>query len=121
MIAMIRRLIARYRLWRDPPYKGDVFYGDPFGFIIGSGVEQRLHRMYDPTGNTRLWEPIPSDGTYRLTIEMDSMPYYRCTSEVLCTDVNDSSKKMWLKRVQPRRILKENLHHMILEGIIKKN
>jgi hypothetical protein len=117
---MIRRLIAKYKLWRDSPYKGDIFYGDPFDFVIGSAVEQRLHGMYERTGNTRLWEYIPSDGTYRLTIEMDSMPYYRCTSEVLCTNVNDPAEKKWLKRVQPRRIPKDKFHEMILDGRLKK-
>ena len=117
---MIDRLIRRFKLWRNPPYKGDVYYGDPFDFIIGSPIEQRLHKMFDQSGNTRLWYPIPSDSTVRLTIEADSMPYYRCTCEVLVTSVSDKNKHEWLKRVQPRRILKDRFHEMILDGRLKK-
>lgn len=116
---MIKRLIRKIKLHFDPPFKRDCYYTDPFGFIIGNALEQILHGMRTTNGDV-LWEPVPSDRCYRLTIEMDSMPYYRCTSEVLVTSVSNPSEKKWIKRVQPKRILKEKFHEMILDGRLER-
>lgn len=116
----IEKLVRKIKLYFDPPYERDCYYGDPFEFIIGKPLERVLHKMTTNTGDT-LWETVPSDRCYRLTIESCSMPsYYRCTSEVLATSVNDPSDKKWLKRSQPRRILKEVFHQMIIDGRIER-
>src|SRR5579859_4336577 len=111
---MFKRLIARVKLKIDPPRTGDVFLGDPFEFIMGSVIEHVLHGTRSIYGFAA-WHPIPSKECYRLTVESDSMPYYRCTAEVLCTSA-DGDSKAWKKRSQPRRILKHVFHDMIVEG-----
>ncbi len=112
--------IRRFRLNRIKVDEGDVYYGDPFDWIIGSHVEQAMCRMRDPSGYNRLWDPIPSFGTVRLTVDSDSMPYYRCTMEVLASKVNDPQTMDWLRRADPKRISKDKFKEMILEGKLKK-
>jgi hypothetical protein len=115
---MIRKLIARIKLRFDPPQIGDVYYGDPFAFMIPTMLEAARHGLTDLSG-TRLWTIVPSDGCYRLTIESDGMPYYRCTAEVLCKST-DGDKTEWRKRSQPCRIMKQAFHAMILDKEIAK-
>lgn len=115
---MIRRLIRRIKVSFDPPKVGDTYYGDPFDFICGSPLEHALHRTRK-IGGEPIWNVIVSDGCYRLTVESTSMPYYRCTSEVLCEHAQSGSKE-WQVRVQPRRISKENFKQMIIDGRIKR-
>jgi hypothetical protein len=115
---MLKKLLTRIKLKIDPPRPGDVFFGDPFEFIFGSLIEYSLHGTRNLYGMV-VWHPIPSNGCYRLTVESDSMPYYRCTSEVLCTSY-DGDERAWKKRSQPRRISKHVFHDMIVEGRLKK-
>lgn len=115
---MIRKLIKRIKLYLDPPKTGDVYYGDTFDFIVGNSIEYVLHGMRDREGDV-LWCTIPGRAAYRLTIELDVMPYYRCTSEVLAYSKDGSSKK-WLTRSQPRRICKKKFVTMIVEGRLEK-
>lgn len=117
---MIKELARKIELYFYPPYPGDVYYGDPFEFVIGKPMEQVLHKMRSVGGHEAFWEAVPSEHCVRLTIESDSMPYYRCTSEILATNVANQSEKKWLRRVQPRRILKEVFHQMIIDGRIEK-
>lgn len=119
---MIHKLAIKLKLFFSPPQDGDVYYGDPFDFIVGSSIEQLMHKMRDKSGYSPLWHMVPSETAVRLTIESAAMPtYYRCTSEVLVTSASDSSKMTWLKRVQPRRISKQVFHDMIAEGRLKKS
>lgn len=115
---MIRSLVSRVKYFLNPPKKGDVYYGDPFDFIIGKLLEQCLHGMRTVSGDAS-WNPVPSDGTVKLTITLDCMPYYVCKSEVLGENVNDHSKK-WLERSQPRRICKKAFKQMILDERLEK-
>jgi hypothetical protein len=115
---MIRQFLMKWKLKLYPPLLGEIYYGDPFDFILGNLVEHCLHGTKTAYG-TPAWEPIISDGCYRLTIESDAMPYYRCTAEVLCVSA-DGDTKAWKKRSQPRRIAKERFHDMIMDGRLKK-
>jgi hypothetical protein len=115
---MIRRLIRRIKIPFDPPKVGDIYYGDPFDFICGSPFEHVLHRTKSIYGDP-IWNVVASDGCYRLTIESESMPYYRCKAEVLCENVHGYGKE-WLERVQPRRISKDRFREMIIDGRIKR-
>jgi len=117
---MISRLIAKIGLYFSPPQKGDVYYGNPFDFIIGNKMEQNMHGLRNISGDP-LWHVTPSNQCYRLTIKSRSMPfYYICRSEVLATDWGNPSRKEWLKRAEPRRIPKEKFHELILNGSLEK-
>lgn len=116
---MIRKLIRKIKLYFNPPMPGDVYYGDPFDFIVGSTIEHILHKMKNKEGDS-LYDVIPSDFTYRLTIESDSTPYYKCKAEVLAQNCSDN-KKEWLTRVQPRRIWKNVFERMIVDGRLEKD
>lgn len=115
----INNFIRKVKLYFDPPSRGDRFYGDPLNFVVCSTIEQALHGTRTIRGDAQ-WSVVPSEHCYRLTVESDSMPYYRCTSEVLASNLNNLSEKRWLKRVQPRRILKEKFHEMIIDGSIER-
>lgn len=115
---MIRRLIKKIKLRFYPPKSGDVYVGDPFFFFIGKNVEYILHGMRNKYGDP-LWCTFPGSTTYRMTIESDAMPYYRCTSEVLAY-AKDGSTKRWMKRSQPRRIKKNTFINLILDGKLEK-
>lgn len=115
---MILRLINRIKFHLNPPKKGDVYFGDPFDFVCGKLIEHVMHRTKSISGET-IWQVIVSDGAYKLTIESDAMPYYRCKAEVLCENVAGYGKE-WLERVQPRRISKEVFKQMIIDGRIKR-
>lgn len=115
---MIKKFLTKLKLKIYPPKTGEVYYGDPFEFIMGNLIEHCLHGTKSNYG-TPIWEPIPSNLCYRLTIESDAMPYYRCTGEVLCRDAY-GDKTEWRKRSQPRRIGKSVFHGMIVDGRLKK-
>lgn len=109
-----RKLILRF----NPPKTGDVYYSDPLLCGASGYLERIMHGMKDKSG-ANIWQVIPSKDAYRFTIESDSMPYYRCTGEVLATN-SDFSQTKWLVRSQPRRIMKSKFIDMILDGQIKK-
>jgi len=113
------RWVKKALLLIKPPKKGDVYYGDAFEFVTARPVEKILHGMKDKHGDT-LWIESMGHGTYKITIESSSMPYYICKAEVLV-----QSKKgydfTWLTRVQPRRIVKGVLTDMIADGRIDKD
>lgn len=117
---MIRRLINRIKLALNPPKAGDVYYGDPFDFVLGKLLERVLHDMVNIHGDI-LWEIIPSDDCIRLTVDSASMPYYICASEALCRRVKGEGNNIeWRKRSLQRRLLKEEFHKMIIDGRLKK-
>lgn len=113
---MIRRLIARIKLRFEPPKVGDVYYGDPFDFLVGRPIERVLHGLNNKCGD-HVWEPLFSEGCYRLKITSDSMPYYICQVEVLAH--KNFEEKAWKKRSQPRRFDKKSFCEMIVNGSIK--
>jgi hypothetical protein len=116
---MLKLWFRKLQLMFNPPRTGDVFYGDPFEFIIGRVTEHVLHGTRSIYGYAA-WNPSPADQCYRLTVESDAMPYYRCTGEALCVSA-DGEEKAWKKRSQPRRIYKNVFHDMIAEGRLKKH
>lgn len=115
----IDKLALKIKLYFYPPKVGDVYYGDPLDFILGSEMEKFMHGMKDQFGHS-LWNTVPSKLCYKLTIETDYLSYYRCTSEVLTSNAYDVCEKKWLRRSQPRRIFKKALHKMIIDGKIEK-
>jgi hypothetical protein len=116
---MIGSLLRQVKLYLNPPKKGDVYLGDPLRFVIAKPMEYILHGLKDKTGKT-LWEPLPSEDCYKITIENDSMPdYYICQSEVLCLS-EAMSVMQWHKRTQPKRIGKELFNSMIINGTLGK-
>jgi hypothetical protein len=99
---MFRRLYLKLCLWLNPPKTGDVFYGDPAWFFLYKPVEYVLHGLKDSYGN-KMYNPVPSKGCVRFTIEHCGNLNYILGSEVLCRDkVGNSS--VWMKRTQPRRM-----------------
>jgi len=123
---MIRKLFNRIKVFVNPPKTGGVYYGNPTRFVTAKPVEYVLHGLKDRHGKTIL-EPIPSNYGYRITIESDAMPtYYRCTAEVLCKSVDplyitDNNMGQWMKRSQPRKILKSLFKDLLKSGILVKN
>lgn len=115
MMRWFRKLKLKFL---NPPKEGDAYYSDSLFYVIANNIEKVMHGMRDKHGDA-IWQVIPGDDTYRLTIESTMMPYYRCKAEVLATNV-DFSQKKWLSRSQPRRISKEKFLDMILDGEIKK-
>lgn len=113
---MLTRISRTFSLYFNPPKVGDVFYGDPVWFIISRPIELVLHGLKDKFG-TNLYDPIPSQGCFRFTVESTAMPYYRMTSEVLCKH-KFTEKPIWMKRSQPRRIPKEMFRELFLMGLI---
>lgn len=116
---MIKKLWMRLNLHFFPPKVGDVYFGDAFMFMIpGYNIEKILHRTLSITGET-IWEPILGEGDYKLTIESDSMPYYKCKGELLATFVQTGAKD-WVERRTKRRINKKQFIEMILSGELRK-
>lgn len=112
----MRAWLLRLRLRLNPPKVGDTYLDDAMYNVIGRPVEKVLHGMKAINGDM-LYEPMVGEGSYKLTIDSDSMPYYICSAQVL---VKDSFGFKWLKRSQPRRILKKNFIDMIIDGRITK-
>lgn len=117
---MIRRLFLRLSLYFSPPKVGDVYLGDSFMFMAPHIiVEKILHKCIDKTGES-VWEPVYGEGAYKLWIESDTMPYYRCKGELLATYRTDGSKH-WIERRTKRRLDKKVFIQMILDGELKKH
>lgn len=113
------RWLQKLKLYLNPPKEGDVYVGNPIFFVVNRPIEKILHGMKDKYGMS-MWEVVPSDDAYKLTIESGSMPtYYKCKSEILVIDMSFSYKK-WLVRTQSRRIGKSMFIDMILNGLIQK-
>lgn len=112
----MRTWLLRLRLRLNPPKVGDTYLDDAMYNVIGRPLEKVLHGMKAINGDS-LCEPMVGEGSYKLTIESDHMPYYICTAKIL---VKDNSGFKWLKRSQPRRILKKNFIEMIVNGRITK-
>lgn len=116
---MIRKIIHRIKLHFNPPRPGDVYYADSFLFMVpGLTMEKILHRTSSVSGDA-LWEPIFGPDAYRLTIESDTMPYYKCKGELLAQNAAGYGKE-WLPRQTHRRYWKKDFIQMILDGEIKK-
>ncbi len=115
---MIRKLIQRFLLWRNPPKTDDVYWTDSFTYLAGRPMEHVLHGLRDKNGNARA-EPVHGPCTYRMTIRSDSMSYYVVQCEVLAAN-RSTHEKLWAFRVQPRRIDKKIFVQMILDKEIKK-
>ena len=113
---MIRRLVLKISLFLRPLKKGDILYGDPVWWIIPRPIEMVLHDLKDRFG-TNLYDPIPSEGCYKLTIEKDLDSYYVLDSEVLC-NTKFSGIGFWKKRSQPRRMARLQLEEYILNGLL---
>lgn len=110
---MIRYLIERWKLFRNPPKKGDTFFGDSLGFFLSRGTVERVLHGTISTNGEHAWEPIIGVGAYKLTIEADSMPYYQIKGELLAQSI-DGSRKEWIERNQPLRIDKKAFKRLIL-------
>lgn len=113
---MIRRLIERVKLYRNPPKAGDVFWTDSFDFLAGRVLEHIFHglRRY---GGEPLYEPIHGEKTYRMEIISSSMPYYVIRCDVLAQHVNDK-RKDWFRRSRDRRVPKDAFNQMVIDGSI---
>lgn len=123
---MLKRLFKRIELLIRPPREGDVYYADPTMFVLAKRVEYILHNLVDKYGAT-LYEPVPSDYCYRLTVSSCSMlpKCYVLDSEVFCrgTDymvVLSNNIGEWKKRSQPKKIGKELFEHLIIMGILRR-
>lgn len=114
---MIRGLLTKLKLRICPPMKGDTFIGDSFEFMAGNTVEQILHGLSNFHGDVLYSRPDGPD-TYRMTIISTSMPYYKVNCEVLVKD-NLTHKYVWKERSQPKRIMKDAFHDMIVSGRIR--
>jgi hypothetical protein len=120
---MLKSLYNRIKLHFNPPKAGDTFYAHPAYFVICKPMEQILHGLKDKFGNS-LYEPIPSNRCYRITIESDTMPdYYRCTAEVFCVQANAqfiTNGGKWMPRCQPKRIGKSFLKSLLIDGKLEE-
>lgn len=116
---MIRGLLTKIKLLFDPPKKGDVYVGDSFDFMAGSVVEQILHGLRDRNGDL-LYTRLDGPESYKLTVVLDSMPYYCIDCEVLVRNDSGHPKYVWMKRTQARRIWKDRFEQMIVDGRVKK-
>lgn len=123
---MVSRFICKFKLYFNPPKKGDVFCGDPAWFITPKPIEYVLHGLKNIHGET-IYEPIPSQGCIRFTVEHCGNLNYILGSEVLCRlnrehnytkDISDIG--IWKKRTQPRRMGKEMFEEFILNGMLWK-
>jgi len=112
----MRAWLLRLLLYLNPPKVGDTYLSDAMYNIVGKPIEKVLHGMKTIDGDI-LYEPVVGDGSYKLTIDSDTMPYYICSAQVL---VRDNTGFKWLKRIEPKRILKKNFINMILDGRITK-
>jgi hypothetical protein len=105
----------------NAPKKGDVYVGDNFDFLIGKQTEQILHGLRDRYGDP-VYQPAIGEGSYKLTIVIDCLPYYIAEADALvyATHRADKAGYKWLKRTQNRRIHKHIVLDMILDGRLKK-
>lgn len=112
---MFIRLARKFKLFLDPPKKGDVFYGDPLWWVVYKPVEHVLHGLKNKNGDT-IHRPIPSSGCFKVTIEHLGNVYYILGSEVLCESKGGFGT--WFKRSQPKRMAIEMFEELVLSGIL---
>ena len=105
-----------------PPKAGIAYHGNPKNFILGSSIEGVMHGLTDVYGNP-IWEPIPGDDCYRVTIDSTIMPYLILRSEVLCKPAGKAatiSEAKWITRCQLKRFTKKKFKELVISGILKK-
>lgn len=113
---MLIRLARKFKLFLNPPKKGDTYYGDSLWFIVHRPVEYVLHGLKDKNGNN-MYEPIPSKGAVRFLLEQCGNENYILGSEVLCR-IESSQEWIWMKRTQPRRMRKEMFEEFVIAGML---
>jgi hypothetical protein len=119
---ILMKWFAKFKLWMNPPKKGEVYHGDNFDFLIGKPMEQILHGLRDKNGNP-IYNPAFGEGSYKVTILLDCMPYYVLECDSLVYENSYSNNRndfRWVKRTQNRRIPKNHVIEMILDGRLKK-
>ena len=119
------KLFRKIALFLRSPQKGDVYYGNSKDYVIGKPMEAVLHGLRDKEGNPT-WIPVPSTHSYKLVIKISAtIPYYVCDTEVFCMNAKSMTpvyfEGNWMKRSQPRRIPKERLYQMIVDGLLKRS
>src|SRR5580700_9597237 len=114
---MIRRMILKFSLFFKPFKIGDEFFGDPTWWVIPRPIELVLHGLKDRQGLT-IYDPIPSDGCFKLTIEKEMEGYYVLSSEVFCTHKTINNIGTWMKRSQPRKLGRLQLEEYFLNGLL---
>lgn len=114
---MLARILRKFQLFLKPPKQGDVFYGDPLWFVLSQPVESVLHGLKDKYGTT-VFNPVPSEGCFRFTVEQCGNSNYIFGSEVFCKEKTDNNIGTWKKRTQPRRMNKEMFEELFFTGML---
>ena len=121
---MFKTLYLKLYLYFRSPKMGSVYFGNPKRFIIGKPIEYVLHGLKDKDGDT-MFEPIPGDHCYKISIDKTEENTYSISTEVFCKltskynlNTGNSDFGKWMKRCQNRKIGKEYLLSLILDGTL---